>query len=253
MKAMILAAGFGTRLRPMTETLPKPLVPVNGRPLIEYTLILLRSHGVREVVINLHHQGEKIREALGTGSNWGVRIAYSEEPEILGTGGGIKKAEPLLSDGPFWVINGDILVDIDLRRVADFHAQRAADVTLVLREDPDADRWGPVEIDSRDRIRSICGRPPHREEMIRKRMFCGIHIVSPAVFAFLPDRGFSNIMDAYREMIAGGKSIAGYTMDGYWMDIGTEERYRLAQEHLREGTTRLSHLSEINRPGENRR
>jgi NDP-sugar pyrophosphorylase family protein len=242
MKAMILAAGFGTRLRPMTETLPKPLVPVNGRPLIEYTLLLLKKHGVREVVINLHHQGNKIREALGSGSDWGIRIAYSEEPDILGTGGGIKKAEPWLSDGPFWVINGDILVDIDLGRVAASHDRNRADVTLVLREDPDADRWGPVEIDPQDRVLSICGRPPHREETVRKRMFCGIHILDPAVFAFLPDRGFSNIMDAYREMIARGKHIAGFTTGGYWMDIGTEERYRLAQKGLREGTVRLSHL-----------
>jgi NDP-sugar pyrophosphorylase family protein len=252
MKAMILAAGFGTRLRPLTETLPKPLVPLNGKPLIEYTLFLLRKHGFLDVVINLHYQGGKIRDTLGSGSRWGLRLTYSDEPEILGTGGGIKKVQPLLSDGPFLVINGDILVNIDLARVIAFHRQKQAAVTLVLREDPEADRWGPVEIDSGERVRSICGEPPHSEAKAGKRMFCGIHIIEPEVFGYLPAGGFSNIMDAYRKMIREGKIIAGYTMDGYWMDIGTEERYRLAQEHVKEGAGRLNDPAEPNRRGENR-
>ena len=114
---MILAAGFGTRLRPLTEAVPKPLLRVAGRPIIEYPLLLLRAAGIRDVVINLHHLGDQIRKRLGDGSAYGLRIVYSTEEEILDTGGGIKKAEALLSDGSFVVINSDTIMDAPLEEL----------------------------------------------------------------------------------------------------------------------------------------
>ncbi len=114
MRAMILAAGFGTRLRPLTNTVPKALVPVAGRPLIEYGLFWLKAQGVEEVVINLHHLGDKIRDTLGDGRMYGLRIVYSPEEPILDTGGGIKKAQPWLDGETFLVLNCDTILDLDL-------------------------------------------------------------------------------------------------------------------------------------------
>src|SRR3954466_14571451 len=126
MKAILLAAGLGTRLRPLTDNMPKPLLPVGDRPLIEYNLMLLKKYGITEVAINLHYHGEKIRECLKDGRDLGMKILYSEEPEILGTGGGIKKISHFLSDWDLLGINGGILVDIDLDKVVEFHRMKKA-------------------------------------------------------------------------------------------------------------------------------
>jgi NDP-sugar pyrophosphorylase family protein len=241
MKALILAAGFGTRLRPLTLDLPKALLPVNGRPLIEYTLLFLKRHGITEAVINLHHQGEKIVDTLNDGSRWGFKIAYSHEPEILGTGGAIRKVSRELSEGTFLVVNGDVLADFNLGKAIEFHKSRKGAATLILRNDKDAEAWGAIGVDSKDEIRQIRSRPPAPESGLVKRMFSGIHILEPLVFRYLPD-GFSNIMDAYVEMIRRGERLMSYVMEGYWMDLGTPERYRQAEESLAKGEVRLSYL-----------
>lgn len=233
MKAMILAAGLGTRLRPLTDNLPKPLLPLEDRPLIEYTLLLLRKYGIMDVIINLHYQGEKIMQALGDGSRWGMKIRYSEEPRILGTAGGIKKVESLLSGEPFLVINSDILVEIHLDRLIELHQREKAAATLVLREDPEVDRWGAVGVDSHNRIRQFLGKPDWTGETLLKKMFAGIHMMDPRVLGYIPGQGFSTIIDVYIEMIQKGEQLVGQTVRDYWIDIGTPERYRQAQEDLK--------------------
>ena len=155
---MILAAGLGTRLRPLTNTIPKPLLPIAGTPLIVWNLLLLKRHGFHDVVINLHHLGPMIEQAFGNGSRYGLRIIYSHEPVILGTGGGLKQAEPHFSGESVLVLNGDTLVELDLGALCAFHQQRDAVATLVLRKDPEAARWGLVEMDSDNRIVRITGR-----------------------------------------------------------------------------------------------
>jgi CTP:phosphocholine cytidylyltransferase-like protein len=160
MKAMILAAGLGTRLRPLTETTPKPLLPVGGTPLIVWNLLLLRAGGIREVIINLHYLGSMIEAALGDGSRWDMQIAYSYEPELLGTGGGLKKAEEFFEGESFLVMNGDTLTNVDLPALQEFHRSQAGVATLVLRDDPHAEQWGAVESDAQDRILRINGRGP---------------------------------------------------------------------------------------------
>ena len=244
MKAMILAAGLGTRLRPLTDHLPKPLLSLEGRPLIEYTLRLLRKYALTEVVINLHYQGDKIKQTLGDGSRWGMKIRYSEESQILGTGGGIKKMARFLSEEPFLVINSDILVEIRLDRLIEFHQRQKAGATLVLREDPEVDRWGAVGIDSHHRIRQFLGKPDWKGEALAKRMFAGIHVMDPRVLTYIPDQGFSNIIDAYVEMLQKGEPLLGHAFQDYWTDIGTPERYRNAQEDLKEKKVRLSYIHE---------
>ena len=240
MKAMILAAGLGTRLRPLTDDLPKPLLPLGGRPLIEYTLLLLRKYGLTDVIINLHYQSKKIMQALGDGSRWGMKIRYSEEPRILGTGGGIKKVETFLSDGAFLVINSDILIEIKLDELIELHHRKKAAATLVLREDPEVDAWGAVGLDSHDRIRQFLGKPDWTGEKLSKRMFAGIHVMDPRVLSYIPGQGFSSIIDVYIEMIQKGEGLIGQTVQNYWMDIGTPERYRHAQEDLKRKRMTLS-------------
>src|SRR6476659_10650736 len=150
MKAMILAAGLVTLLRPLTNTIPKPLLPIAGTPLIVWNLLLLNRHGFQDVIINLHHLGPMIEQAVGNGSKYGLRIYYSHEPVILGTGGVIKQAEPHFSGEPVLVLNGDTLVELDLGALRDFHLRRQAAATLVLREDADAVHWGLVEVGDKD-------------------------------------------------------------------------------------------------------
>jgi len=244
MKAMILAAGLANRLRPITAELPKALVPVNGRPLIEYTLLLLKKHKIENIIINLHHQGQKIMDALQSGSKWGVRISYSHEPEILGTGGGLKKVQSYLTDGPFILINGDILTDVNLQEVVAFHHRNKAVSTLVLRQDEDADAWGAVELDSNDSVRSIRGKPQSPDSGLKKRMFTGIHVLDPRIFTYLPPEGHFNIMDAYVQMLQRQETIKGFTMVGYWRDIGTRDRYKHVQEELKRGHVRFSYLTD---------
>lgn len=235
MKAMILAAGLGTRLRPLTESMPKALVPIHQAPLITYTLRLLRKYRIQEVVINLHYHGEEIKDLLKSGSDWDMLIHYSDEPRILGTGGGLKKAQRYFLDETFVLINGDILVEINLDEVIDFHRSSKSISTLVLRDVPDAVKWGPVGIDSGHRIRQIRGRPQNPQEKLEKRMFTGIHLVDPEIFKYLPEKEESDIIETYIDLISRGKVLSGHTMTGYWMDIGTPERYKQIQDDFKEG------------------
>ncbi|MCS6304203.1 MAG: nucleotidyltransferase family protein [Nitrospira sp.] len=239
MKAMILAAGLGTRLRPLTNTIPKPLLPVGGAPLIVWNLLLLKRHGFRQVVINLHHLGPLIEQALGTGSKFGIRIIYSHEPVILGTGGGIKQAEPHFSGEPVLILNGDTLVELDLEALCDFHRVRNAAATLVLREDPDAARWGLVEVGDKGQILRITGKGLVGSVSATSRMFAGIHILHPRLLREVPKGTPSSIIDPYVRAIERGEPVHGYDLKGYWSDIGTTERYAQAERDVRAGLIRL--------------
>ena len=149
MRAMLFAAGLGTRLRPLTDSLPKCLVPVNGRPMIDYPLLLLRHYGIHEIVVNVHHFADRVEAYLGDGSGFGVEIAYSREETLLDTGGGLLGARRFLDDGTFVVVNSDVLIDLRLDAVLRFHRERQAAATLVLRKDPAADAYGSIWTDAR--------------------------------------------------------------------------------------------------------
>src|SRR5437879_12831 len=183
MKAMVLAAGLGTRLRPLTETLPKPLLPVAGRPILEWNLLLLKRHGITEAIINLHHLGDQIVRALGDGARFGLRLAYSHEPTLQGNSGGIKTAAHFLMDGPFLVHNGDTLSECDLTALIAAHRASAALATLAVRDDPEASTWGPVTLDAHGRILQINGNPPLAEPRaaLPPCMFARIHVRERAV------------------------------------------------------------------------
>src|SRR5206468_1573239 len=164
---------------------PKPLVRVAGRPFLEHILEFLGAAGIRDVVLNLHHLGRRIEEHLGDGARFGLRIRYSWEDPILDTGGGIKRAEPLLAGEPFVVLNGDSLLELRLVEVVERHRERGAVATMVVRPDPDAERYGLVELDADDRVRRVTGQPPGAPGPLRPFMFPGLQVFESAIFAWM--------------------------------------------------------------------
>jgi NDP-sugar pyrophosphorylase family protein len=247
MKAMILAAGYGMRLRPLTETIPKPLLPVGGHPLVVWNLLLLRQHGITDALINLHYRGDQIVEALGDGSRYGMRLAYSHEPMLLGTGGGIRQAQPYFENSACLVLNGDTLSSCDLTMLLKTHVASQALATLALRADPLASQWGAVTLADDSRILQIKGQPPVAglpsisgpepatgAMGLVEYMFSGAHVLEPAVVDAIPP-GPGSIIDVYIELLRKRQPLAGYRMSGYWSDIGTPERYAAAQLDVSRG------------------
>lgn len=234
-RAMILAAGFGTRLRPLTLTVPKPLVPVADRPFVEHLLALLHAGGIREVVINLHHLGALIERHIGDGARFGLAVRYSREAEILDTGGGIKNAEPLLAGAPFVVANADSLLEVSLAALWDFHRTHGGIATLALRADPEAARYGLVEIDGDARIRRIVGQPPGgADRPLRGLMFPGVHVLDAAIFAHMESgRAFSITRTTYPSLIAGGHPLFGFETTARWINIDTPGAVEAADRELR--------------------
>jgi mannose-1-phosphate guanylyltransferase len=232
MRAMVLAAGLGTRLRPLTDDRPKALVEVGGRPLITWNLELLARFGITDVVINLHYHGDALRRALGDGSSLGLRLHYSPEDPLLDTGGGVKQAEALLTGDDFVVMNSDTIVDLDLDKLVARHRATGAAATLVLRRDPEQARYGEIEIDRADRIRRFLGTPATVDTALTPYMFAGVHVMTAEVFRFMPDPGvFSLTRATYPAMLAAGASLFGFPFDGFWRVIDTpSDRERAARE-----------------------
>jgi NDP-sugar pyrophosphorylase family protein len=230
---MILAAGFGRRLRPLTDRIPKPLIDVAGKPLIAYSFALLRAAGIGEVIINLHHRGDEIRAALGDGTAYGVAITYSAEDPILDTGGAIKRAQPFLEGDRFVVLNADSVCDLDLRAAVAWHAERGALATMVLRPDRQAARYGLIEIDTAARIRRVLGQPRDAAEPLTPLMFAGIHVFEPAVFDYMDGGIFGIIRTTYPRLLAAGCPLYGYTFGGYWRALDTHERLAEGRWELR--------------------
>jgi len=238
MKAMVLAAGLGTRLRPLTDSLPKPLLPLGPYPLVVWNLLLLRQHGIREVLINLHYLGDQIRRVIGSGEQYGVHVTYSDEPELLGTGGGIKHAEAFFEGEPFLVLNGDTIVDIHLSALVACHHQNQAIATMALRDDPDVERWGTIETSDDDRVLSINGHgltPGGVRKGTLRRIFAGVHVLDPLLLRDVPRGSFSSIIDAYVGWLCRDALVAGYVFSGYWTDVGTPERYAKVQHDVATG------------------
>jgi len=245
MRALILAAGLGTRLRPLTDKLPKPLLSVGERPLIHYHLALLKKYGITDIVINVHYHAKTMILALGDGARFGVHITYSEEPVILGTGGGIKNLQTLFGDEAFLVINGDILVDINLDSLFAFHHKKKGAATLALRDDSDLTQYGIIETDENDQIQNILSKIPSTKGMFRKRMFTGVHILTPAVFDYIPQKTFYSITDSYIEMLRKEERLFGYSMEGYWNDLGVQKRYHEVNQEMKEGKIKLHYMSRL--------
>ena len=245
MRAMILAAGFGTRMRPLTNTIPKALAPVAGRPIIEYALLFLKSRGIEEVVINIHHLGNKLRETLGDGSSYGLQIVYSPEDPILDTGGGIKKAQAFLEGEPFLVLNSDTILDFDLAAFLAAHRQAKTIGTLLLRPNPDPEQYGIIQTDRKGAIRRIRGEPKEIaiNEPLSSFMFTGCQILEPRIFDCMPDkRAFSTTHELYPQLIRKGEMLHSVLHPGAWMVVDDTAWIARATQAIVSGQMRLSYL-----------
>lgn len=221
MQAMLLSAGYGTRLKPITDYIPKPLMPILETPLIILTIKWLISSGVTKIVINTYHHADMIETVIRKAAIEGAEIIIIREKTLLGSAGGIANAAKFLKNDIFFVVNCDILFDIDFRRLRDFHAAGKALSTLVLRKDTNQEKFGIIGTDSGGRIVSFLGKPAGRRPA-SEYMFSGIHVMSPEIFNIL-NTEFSNICrDIYPDLVQDGK-LMGYELDGYWADIGTPE------------------------------
>jgi mannose-1-phosphate guanylyltransferase len=216
MKAMILAAGLGTRLRPLTNERPKPLVQFEGKTLLERVIDRLKAFGIRDVIINVHHFAEMIEEYLEANHRFGINIAVSREEALLDTGGGLKKAAWFFADGPLLVHNVDVFSTIDFQRMLEFHHNNDALATLAVH-----DRRTSRYLLFDDRLQ-LCGRSPKPSESPKSLAFSGIHVVSPRLFELLSEEGKFSIINAYLRLAAAGERIAAFRADEYeWRDLGT--------------------------------
>ena len=241
--AMVLAAGFGTRLGSLTAERPKPMLPVCGAPLVVWAVRWLAHHGIRDVVVNLHHLGEQIVDALGDGTAHGVRVAYShEEGRILGTGGGLRHARSLLDDGSgreIVVVNAKVVVDLNLHELLAAHRDRAAEATMVLRPDPAAATWGSLRVGANDRVVELLGRRRAGEDDIaagEPLMFTGIHVLQPRFLDRIPPEGEQCVIrTAYRDLFDSGDPFFGHVTNRYWWEHSTPERYLAGVRNLLDG------------------
>ncbi|MBI2341046.1 MAG: NDP-sugar synthase [Deltaproteobacteria bacterium] len=241
MKAMLLAAGLGTRLRPLTHRIPKPLIPVDGIPLIFYNLALLKKHGITDVVINLHYLGRKIKKLLGDGKKFGFQFRYSMEKKILGTGGGIKKAEKFLKDGPFLVLNGDIITDLPLDRLMESHRRRKPYATLVVAKSGRARSFGILYTNKSKNIVSILQRPMD-DKKYDETFFTGVHVLDRRFFEHQKQGVKSCIIrDNYIPRLQGGEYLAAFFQKEYWNDVGTLKRLNETNARFRRRKVRLSY------------
>ncbi len=227
MRAMILAAGYGTRLWPLTVDRAKPAIPFMGRPLVGYMAEYLSRYGFGDIVVNLHHRPESVRGALGDGSRFGVRLHYVEEPEILGTSGALDNARHLLEGDAFVVANGKLATDIDLAAALETHRRTGALATLVLRRNAERERYSMVEV-SEGRVQGFGAFPPSDnagEEEV-PLMFTGIQVLDRRVFDLIPRGEYSDsVPTIYKPAIARGEVVAAHIAEGAWYELSTVKRY----------------------------
>ncbi|MCK9555289.1 NDP-sugar synthase [bacterium] len=220
MQAMLLSAGYGTRLKPITDYIPKPLMPILEIPLIILTIKRLISSGFTKIVINTYHHADIIENVIKKTGIAGAEIIIIREKTLLGSAGGIANAAEFLKSDIFFVINSDILFDIDFKRLKNFHIAKKALSTLVLRKDADRKKFGIIETDAGGRIVRFLGKPAEKRSS-SEYMFSGIHVLSPEIFNVL-NIEFSNICrDIYPKLMETETLMMGYEFDGYWTDIGT--------------------------------
>jgi mannose-1-phosphate guanylyltransferase len=224
---MVMAAGLGTRMRPLTALRAKPALPLLDRPLLHFTLAALARAGVREVAINTHHLPRTVRAAVGSGRAFGLRVHWSHERTILGTGGGPRAARRFLGDEPFLLVNGDVFFDVDLRALVRRRARTGAGAVLGLLPNPDPRRYSRVVMAPDGRILSIAGMPRSRRG--RPWLFAGVHLLDPALLDRLPAGRSESVRDLYAPMLAAGERIDGVPLRGAWYDLGAPPLYLASQ------------------------
>jgi NDP-sugar pyrophosphorylase family protein len=239
MKAVIIAGGLGTRLRPLTYNTPKPIVPVANRPLVLHQIDLLRQHGITEVILNLHYLSERIKSVLDDGKKLGVKIYYSLEERPLGTAGAVKKAEEFFDGDPLLVFNGDTLTDINLSQIISFHKKKKARLTLTLTRVEDPTAYGLILVDSEGRVTHFIEKPSWEQLSNLSgagrvdSINAGIYILDPKVFETVPPgTEYSFERQLFPALLQKGEAVYGFVSDRFWIDIGKPSQYRQAHEAI---------------------
>ena len=238
MKAMIMAAGVGSRLMPMTIDIPKPMIPMANRPLMANTVQLLQRHGFDSIIANLHYHAEYISRYFGDGGDFGVSLDYSREKELLGTAGGVKRCAWFLDD-TFVIVSGDALTDIDLSYLVQVHKQKGALATIALKEVPDVENFGVVITDSDGLIKSFQEKP-RAEEALSKLANTGIYVFEPEVFKYIPAGQFYDFgKQLFPYLVSMACPFYGVIVDDYWCDVGNIDTYRQAHADVLAGKVRV--------------
>ena len=238
MQALILAGGKGTRLRPLTMHTPKPIVPIANRPLLLYQLELLKRAEVRDVILSLSYQPQKIEDKLLDGTDHSVRISYTVEAAPLGTAGAFRHAAGLIRE-TIVVLNGDVLTDIDLNEVIQQHRERQATATIVLAPVPNPTEYGFVEIDDAGRVRRFVEKPGP-EEVTADTINAGIYVLEPRVLDYIPEGElFMFEYDVFPKLLEAGEAFYSYVWRGYWRDVGTAPSYWQANMDVLAGRLKL--------------
>jgi mannose-1-phosphate guanylyltransferase len=225
MKAMVMAAGLGTRLRPLTYEVPKPMVPVANRPVIELILRSLAKGGATDVVCNLHWFPETIEDRLGDGSDLGLKLTYSREEKLLGTAGGVRNVRDFFGDEPFLVMAGDALTDIDFQALARAHEQNDGLATLAVKKVTDTQEYGVVVTGSDGRVQGFQEKPDPAEAL-SDQANCMIYALSPAIFDHFPDKPAPDFaLDVFPALLEGDIPFYVHETDGYWNDVGSPPEY----------------------------
>lgn len=239
MKAMVLAAGLGTRLRPLTNDRPKALIEVGGRTLLEITLARLRSYGIREVIVNAYHLADMVVDYLKAKNNFGMRVEVSREEVLLDTGGGLQKAAWFLledssrRDEPFILHNVDVLTSVDLHRMMQFHSDKQALATLAVQERKTArDLFFDAQLELCPR-EEPGGGEAEPAKLRQPLSFCGIHVISPRLFDVMTENGIFSIITTYLNLARRGEKILAFRADEYyWRDVGKLESLSQAEQEV---------------------
>ena len=236
MKAILLAGGKGTRLRPLTLHTPKPIVPIFDRPFLQYQLDLLRqAPEIDEVVLSLNYQPRRIEEVFGDGSDAGLHLRYIVEPNPLGTGGAIRFAAGELTGGPIVVFNGDVFTAVDLPAVIQLHRERGAAATIVLTPVENPEAYGLVATGPDGRVTDFLEKP-QRDQITTNNINAGIYVLEPETLQRIPkDIPYSIERGYFPSLVKDGETFVAYVYDGYWIDIGTPEKYRQAHRDIMDG------------------
>ncbi len=237
--AMILAAGYGTRMRRLTRETPKPLLPLGDSCVIDVLIRKLAANGIERVVVNLHYLKEKVRAYLQDGAGYGLEICYSEEPLLLGSGGGIAKAEPFFEGETILAANADVLSDISLPALAVSHLQSRSLATMALLPSQNHRDYGLVLYDQHQRIQGFLAKGAPIPAQLNTGIFTGFQILTPQARRYLRAEPQSIISEFYRAALSRGEPIHAFLHRGQWIDIGTEEFYGNIKNRVENGDLNL--------------
>ncbi len=249
MKAMIMAAGVGSRLMPLTMQIPKPMVPMANRPLMENIVEVLQKHDFTDIIANLHYHADTISNYFSDGSRFKVNMTYSVESELLGTAGGVKNCEGFLND-TFVIVSGDALTDVDLTKLLKVHKKNGALATIALKEVKEVEHFGVVITDESGRINKFQEKP-RPEEALSNLANTGIYIFEPEIFKHIPARQFYDFgKQVFPHLVKIGAPFYGVPIEDYWCDIGNLETYRQAHSDLLDGLVKVSLQGKIINTGQ---